>query len=367
MGFFDHCGQKQCTVRLIIEGHLIPHKGIASWCKEHVSSREQWKQEIADTLMKWVDTKDYVGVHTSGSTGTPKVIQLNKYSMRESARMTLRYFHLQGGMRALLCLPAAYIAGKMMIVRAMVGDLDLVCEPPSSLPIKDEYGHLDFVAMTPMQVMGVLDQRSAAMEDIDQLIIGGAPVDQLLRSRIQKLTTRCYLTYGMTETITHIAVQRINGSSASSVFHTLEGVEVLESDGCLVIQAAHLGDIPIKTTDMVEVLDPYSFIWKGRADDVINSGGIKICPQAIEDKLSTMIDDSYVVLGEMDPVLGEKIVLLIAADAYPSHRIESLRSKMLLALDKYENPKKIYFVNRLIRTATGKVKRDINLYNLKSF
>jgi len=327
-------------------------------------SRESWITDIIQAIREWRSASDIVVVNTSGSTGKPKPISLSKKSMTASAQKTIQYFELRKGMDMLLNLPAAFIAGKMMVVRALVGDMNLICVPPSSTPLRGLNSNIDFAAMTPYQVQSTLSDSNTNLDYVQKLIIGGAPISTQLRHEIKLLKTRCYMTYGMTETITHIAVQQLNGETAADYFEVLEGVAISQSDGNLVIKAEHLEDDHIVTNDQVEILDPKRFKWKGRSDYVINSGGVKLHPESIETKLSALIKEPYLILSQNHESLGQCVILLIATPHYDQEALKKLYSDMKLILDRYEIPKKTYFVDELKTTTTGKVKRDIKLYQL---
>jgi len=236
--------------------------------------------EIRAFLEEWGNEELSISVKTSGSTGKPKLIRLLKSDMIASAELTGEYFNLKNPQTALLCLPVKYIAGKMMLVRAMVLGLDLISVKPSSNPIIDCVQSISFAAMTPMQVNTVLNQSPDKLNLIEQLIIGGAPVNSILESKLQEVKTHCYSTYGMTESITHIAVKKINGKYKSKYFEALPNITFQPNkDDCLIIKTPHLSTSIITTSDIIKIIDKQTFKWIGRIDNVINSGGIKIHPE----------------------------------------------------------------------------------------
>lgn len=325
---------------------------------------ESWQQAIVETIRMWYDEDKTMAIFTSGTTGTPKKIYLDKVCMKASAMMTIRYFDLRAGMTAHLGLPAQYIAGRMMIIRAILGDMDLICVAPSSTPILGNTQRLDFCAMTPLQVELSLDDPDSQLDRVSLLLIGGAPVSPYLRQRLQALTTRCYQTYGMTETITHIAVMQLNGADAGDYFETLPDVAISVDDGQLVINAPHLNAANIRTTDRVELLGDQRFRWIGRSDHIINSGGIKLQPEVIEAKLKSLIEDPFIILGVDDDLLGQCIVLVIQGSVYSVDQMADLQKGMTSNLDRFEIPKKTYFVNELKKTKTGKIIRNSKMYPL---
>ena len=322
---------------------------------------QTWIQEVVETLERWNAGHD-VQIQTSGSTGTPKVITHSHHSMCKSAEKTISYFNLTSESLLWCSLPAKYVAGKMMIIRALVGDMDLLLTKPNSNPLEDLDREVDFAAMTPMQLAIGMSEYNKTLKGIGQLILGGGPVDVLLESRLRGLDTRVYHTYGMTETITHIAVRAINGSNSTDYFKALKGVRFsMSSLGTLVISADHLPEDRIETTDRVDLLDAYSFRWKGRVDNVINSGGLKIQPEEIERSITPFMDSRFFVSSMPDAILGEKVVLVIEG---LTHDQSQLKDKLAQVLPKLHIPKAILFIEKMIETPTGKIKRDLSLYDL---
>jgi len=313
--------------------------------KERCSS---WK-EVKSFISEWLVPKETIELQTSGSTGTPKKIVVQKKCMKNSARLTGARFGLKSGDSALLCLPMKYIAAKMMVVRALELGLELKVVDPSGT-IRES---ADFVAMVPMQLANSLDQ----LDHIKTIIVGGSPVNESLIKKLQNTKTEIYETYGMTETVTHVAVKPLNGVHKSECFVALDGVS-FETDarGCLIIDAPALNPEPVVTNDVVELLSVTSFNWLGRIDNVINSGGIKMHPEIIEKKLESFLPNRrYFVVGLPDKELGQKLALIVEGDPFD---IE------LNYLPKYEQPKEIIFRSSFPETESGKIKRHALLLSL---
>jgi len=252
-----------------------------------------------------------------------------------------------------------------MLIRALVLGLDQICvEPKLSIHIASNET-IDFVAMTPMQLEQTLNNHPDQIGRIKTIILGGAPIPANLMTEIQNLTTECHATYGMTETITHVATQPVNGPFKSECFGALEGVHFTRKEGCLIIHADHLGDSPFYTTDEVTLIDDQHFVWLGRKDNVINSGGLKIHPEQLEQKLQSKIKDRFFIAGMEDAQSGQRPVLLIEAQKYDGALMARLKSD-LNVLEKLHRPKKIIFVSAFYETPTGKFKRDIKLYVKKN-
>jgi len=326
-----------------------------------LKSGKPYQKTIGAFLQDWLSEQSTIKVQTSGSTGTPKTIVLKKEHMVNSALATGAYFNLLPEQKALLCLPCTGIAGKMMLVRAMVLGLQLDDVEPSSTPLADTNKTYDFVAMVPLQVQNSLNDLSR----VKKLIIGGAPVDSGLCSQLAKLQVEAYETYGMTETITHIAVKRI-AEELSNSFEVLPHISISEDErDCLVIDAPKISDEKIITNDLVEIVSESKFKWLGRYDSIINSGGIKLVPETIEEKLSSTIKSRFFVAGLPDETLGQKLVLVVEGD--PTEALELLPSiKNIETLSKYEVPKKIYFVNTFEETSSQKVDRNKTLGQITS-
>ncbi|WP_306350269.1 AMP-binding protein [Flavobacterium sp. '19STA2R22 D10 B1'] len=317
-----------------------------------IKEGEQYEKYIGDFILNWFDEKSFIELNTSGTTGDPKLIQIDKQAMVHSALATGNFFDLGPGDKALHCLPTQYIAGKMMFVRAFILGLELDLVAPSSNPLENNETEYKFCAMVPLQAQNSLKELDA----IKILIIGGAKVNDSLQQQLMNLPkTAVYETYAMTETITHIAVKKIGVEA----FDLLPHVTIAQDErGCLVIDAPTIASEKVVTNDLVEILNDHQFIWLGRFDNVINSGGIKLIPEKIEEKLQGKINARFFVVGKQDHTLGEKLVLVIEGTEFPiDHAIFS-------DLGKYEQPKEILFSPKFQETESGKLQRKKTLDSL---
>lgn len=323
-----------------------------------IKEGEPYEGQAGNFLLDWLNEKEYVEVKTSGSTGPPKKIRIKKEFMINSARATGRYFDLPAGTTALHCLPVNFIAGKMMLVRAMVLGWHLDLEIPKANPLDRIFKIYDFCAMTPFQ----LDNSLSRLHLIRKLIVGGGSVSVNLRDLVQGIGTQVYETYGMTETVSHIAARHINSKESQGAplpFTTLPHVSVsTDPRSCLVIDAPHFAEETLVTNDVVELLSEKSFIWKGRFDNVINSGGIKIYPEEVEAKLEPIIGHRFFITSLPDPALGEMLVLMVESE-FSEVALSNLEREIKAChkLGPYEVPKKIYFVEKFEETANGKIHR----------
>lgn len=306
------------------------------------SAGEIWEKEIVDFLNEWFSDKDFILSKTSGSTGIPKEIRIPKSAMKMSAELTGEFFGLKKGDTALLCMPVNFIAGKMMIVRAIELKLKLYCIQPKSEINLSEFPILDFVPMTPMQVGNSFENLSK----IKTLLIGGAPLSDELRKKLQVLETKSFESYGMTETITHIALKEIS----EEWFSVLPQVKIkTDNRGCLVITTPYFEE-EIITNDLVEIKNETQFKWLGRFDNVINSGGIKFSPELIEAKIKSLIPNEFIISSLPDEKLGEKLILIIEGNNFTHFQLSEV-------LNKYELPKETYFLEKFPRTESGKLQR----------
>lgn len=315
-----------------------------------IKEGEDFEKPVGDFLLDWFDTKSYIEMKTSGSTGTPKTIRVDKQAMVNSAMATGDFFDLRSGNRALQCLPVKYVAGKMMLIRAIILGLDLDYVEPTSHPMKDlDDMNYDFVAMVPLQAKNSLEE----LKQVKKLIVGGSLISPSLEKKLMKLPTEVYETYGMTETVTHIAAKRVG----EKVFTVLPGVTISYDDrNCLVIHAPKIiADETVVTNDLVELVNENQFKFLGRIDNVINSGGVKIIPEQVEYKLSGLINHRYFIAPKEDAELGQKVVLVVEGEAF------EIDKAIFDVLDKYEKPKEILFVPKFKETENGKFLRKESL------
>jgi o-succinylbenzoate synthase len=323
-----------------------------------------WERSFFSFVQTWWDDVPTLTVQTSGSTGTPKSIVVEKERMMQSAMMTCSYLQLQQGDKALLCLPTDYIAGKMMVIRALVAGLDLYRVSPSGHPLR----HLPvmtfaFTAMIPMQVFHSLrDSREReSLKAIQHCIIGGAPVDSVLEQELLSMPNAFYMTYGMTETLSHIAMRRLNGAKASGFYEPFPHVHVsLSEEETLIIHAPLVAEMVIKTNDIAQIFEDGQFEILGRKDNIINSGGLKFQPEVLERKLHSLFSEAFMVTSVPDAVLGEKVVLLIEHPEPEKEHLDldELNEKMRDLLSAYEQPKAIYICSKLPHTPNGKLDRN---------
>ena len=323
------------------------------------SISEEWQFEIFDFLGDWFSGKTRFEIKTSGTTGSPKIESFAREAFISSAQITINTFDLTKGDTLLMCLPMHFVAGKMMLIRAIVGRMKILAVQPSLNPVKDLINPVAFAAFTPHQLQTILNINPDKMDLIEQAIIGGSPVSSELKNKIVSLKTELFETFGMSETLTHVAIKAINGTNKSEYFKVLKGFNLkVDENSRLIIDADHLKNSPLLTSDIVEMIDHDKFKWLGRSDDVINSGGIKLFPTSIENRISTQIDRNFIIGKRSDENFGEVVILFIEGEPFNKNRLVELSNELTKLLDKFEIPKEIIFKTEFPRNKNGKVIRS---------
>ena len=309
---------------------------------------------------EWNNDSAYVEVKTSGSTGEPKRMLVEKRRMLNSARITCDFLGLKPGDTALLCMSTDYIAGKMMVVRSIERRLKLISVPPSGHPLADNYQlstinyQLNFAAMVPMQVYNSLQvpEEKERLMAIRHLIIGGGAIDEEMEAELRSFPNAVWSTYGMTETLSHIALRRISGPEASEWYTPFPTVTLSTNDeGCLVIDAPEVCAQTLVTNDIVELKPDGRFRIRGRKDNVICSGGIKIQIEEVEQALKKYVRVPYIITKRKDPKFGEIVVLLTEGD---TAQVQTICQQVL---PKYHQPKLYLKIDKIPLTETGKPAR----------
>ncbi|MCC8115137.1 MAG: AMP-binding protein [Bacteroidales bacterium] len=308
--------------------------------------------KVDEFIREWENEADYVMGHTSGSTGAPKPIKLLKADMRASARATNSFFGI--GEDSILALPLSldYIAGKMMAVRAIEAGARLLVIEPSN---RFEWpGQCDLLSVVPSQAPWLLEHPDGPRQ-IKNVIIGGGPLDETVKRRIVNAGYRAYCSYGMTETCSHVALARV--AEEPKPYEAMPAISFeLDARGCLCIQAPNFSFGHLATNDMVELIDDRHFFWKGRIDNVINSGGLKIHPEILEKEISACIAEAFYIIGVPDEYWGQAVGLVVEGTAEKAvEAYEKLRTK----LDHRFLPKRVWAVEAIRRTMSAKLIREI--------
>ena len=328
---------------------------------EFLTSDSIYINEVNQFLYHWFDEKDYIISKTSGSTGKPKELKLKKEYLRASARMTGDYFQFKETDNLLLSLPIFGIGGKMIIIRAIEFNCNLIVVSHQYNPLKDlKNREIKIISLVPYQVNKIIEEDKDAFSNVQNVLIGGAPVGIKLINKLKFLNTAFFETFGMTETYSHIALKNLK---ENTYFQLLNNITINTQNDCLKINAPHIGIQNLLTNDLINKIDESHFEWIGRKDFIINSGGVKLQPELIENKLEEIITTSYFISKEKDDNFGEIVVLIVEGLTIEEQTIRKILLNKLLS---YEMPKKIYFLKEFEYTNTHKINRLETLKRLKN-
>lgn len=332
-----------------------------------LSGKSEFETETLSFIKKWLVGQEIFLMKTSGSTGKPKNLVFRREALQKSALRTIETFKLSPGQTLLASLNPNFVAGMMMLVRAIEGNLNLIAEPPDANPLAkiEDDQYIDFCALTPNQVETALNKSPSKFEYLNTLLIGGAAINPDLEGALQNVQTKIYHSYSMTETLTHVALRKVNGALKSDIYHAIPGITFSQDlRGCLIVHDTILDIDALITNDIVDLVDKSSFRWIGRIDNVVNTGGIKIHIEEVEKEIHRILGDldincSFCLLSTPDRKLTNKLVLLI------EEMDEKIDSKYLLAelkrkLPKYHEPKALIQIPELILTKSGKIDRKSN-------
>jgi O-succinylbenzoic acid--CoA ligase len=338
---------------------------------------EDAKNQILIFCEEFENGKESFILRTSGSTGEPKEITISRDQMVHSAQMTINALGLKSGYRSLLCLNTSYIAGQMMLVRSIIGEMECIIVSPSSDPLSEITQSIDFAAFVPFQLYSMLigsekELRKVQLNQMKAIIIGGEDVNYTLLQWVRQLHVPVYHTYGMTETVSHIALKLLNGNITQNSFEILEGVEIKSDErACLQIKSYVTGNQWITTNDKVEIIDNKHFNWLGRIDNVIVTGGIKIQIEMVEKAIEAFFYNQkfkprFFIFGTKDEALGQKVVLAIESSISILPEVEQfILQKLTSLLPKYYSPKQIVVLKEFEYLPTGKIDRKTIISKLK--
>lgn len=354
---------------LLLNGNKFYYDEISEYSFRNSIPLNGYETKTLEFCRNWLNGVQEFPMQTSGSTGVPKTITLTRRQMEASARRTIRLLGLEADDNAFICLNTDFIAGMMMLVRGFMAEMQItIVEPvgnPLALISREE--KINFTSFVPMQLQTILHEMPEALPQLNQvkgILVGGAPITPSLHRDLQRIKAPIYQTYGMTETASHVAVRRLNGPEATDYYDVLDHIKIgIDKRGCLTI----LGDITNKellvTNDIVELLTPTRFRWIGRADNIINTGGVKVQVEKVELAVAEALMESpesprFFVAPQPDELLGEKIVLLMEGEQLSQLEEEKLLNRMHTLLPKFEVPKHIIYSPTFSETATGKVSRQ---------
>jgi O-succinylbenzoic acid--CoA ligase len=343
---------------ITIDGIYTPYNELKHFAENVLKKdKQQWKANLGDIIAQWFSETVYFDIPTSGSTGNSKIIRVHRSDLEKSAHYTLNFLQLSPGMTSLHCLPVNYIGGRMMLLRAIVGGLNCIIVEPSANPLLKIMDKVHFIAITPHQLHTIVNDASskATLRAIDKVIVGGA---QIMTSDIEVMRlweNDVYSTFGMTECLSHIAMAKLKGSSLQTFELISEDFKIYtDPRSCLVIELPYQHERKIITNDVIELIDEQRFTWKGRIDNVINSGGIKLYPEELESQIEHILDAPFFFGSEKDDELGECLVLYIESKD-SNYANDSFVQQLNTVLSKYNRHKKICILQILIYTKKVKI------------
>ncbi len=325
----------------------------------------------------WQRGQETFMLHTSGSTGTPKPIELTRAQMRASAQLTGQALGLQAGDSALVCLNTQYIAGTMMLVRGLELALPMMVVEPVSNPLTHPEvasKSFAFTALVPLQLQTILTEtpeKKTILDGMKAILVGGAATSPALETLVQSIIAPVYATYGMTETVSHIALRRLNGPTASDLFTALPGVDLgTDERGCLHITSAATNFDRVQTNDVVDLPGATHFRLVGRADSVINSGGVKMQPEPVERLIQTYLAEHshsprLFIAGLPDERLGQRVVLVLEGLSLTETQWAAVQQIVRTTLGPYSVPKAWHAVAVFSETPTGKIDRRATIDQIR--
>ena len=355
---------------LLLNGRAFSYAAIQEYPARLAEPLNGYEAKVLDFIRQWLNGTQEFSLTTSGSTGPPSPIVLRRRQLEASARRTADFFDLGPGDRALVCLNCEYIGGLMMLVRGLERNLHLTIVEPHADPFAyvAEDAEFDFSAFVPLQLKMILAAGHASrLNQMKSILVGGAPADATLTQELQPLTTAVWLTYGMTETCSHVALRRLNGPQATTTFRVLPGIAAGQDErGCLTLRGDVTDDQLIITNDVVNLLDAHNFEWLGRADFVINSGGVKVPAEKVELVLDVALAEigqsrRCFVAGQPDERLGQSVTAFIEGDALSEEQETELKVLLTERLGRYEQPRQLRYIAEFRTTATSKLDRAATL------
>ena len=358
---------------LLLNGRAFAYAALQQYPAPAGGPLNGYEARVLERVREWLTGSQEFVLTTSGSTGTPTPVALHRRQLAASARRTGDFFDLGPGDRALVCLNCEYIGGLMMLVRGLERHLHLTVVEPQADPfgLVAADAAFDFAAFVPLQMQAVLAAGHAPrLNQMKTVLVGGAPVDAALLAAIQGLTVPVFLTYGMTETCSHVALRRLNGPQAGPGFRVLPGIAAGQDErGCLTLRGDVTDDQLVVTNDRVTLLDAHTFEWLGRADFVVNSGGVKVQAEKVELVLDVALTEigaprRCFVAGRPNARLGEAVTAFVEGPALAPADETRLRALLRARLGQYEQPRQVVYVPEFQTTATGKLDRPATLRGL---
>ncbi|MBC8084540.1 MAG: AMP-binding protein [Hymenobacter sp.] len=359
---------------LLLNGREFRYADLQQYPAPVPADLNGYEAKVLDFCRQWLNGAQEIALHTSGSTGQPQPVFMQRRQLEASARRTGDYFNLGPGDRTLVCLNCEFVGGMMMLVRGFERRMHLTIVEPQANPLAlvPADAQFDFASFVPLQLRAVLAAGHAPrLNQLKAILVGGATIDHRLTQQIHHLTVPVYLTYGMTETASHIALRRLNGPTSETTYQVLPGIQIGQDvRGCLTVRADVTADQLITTNDRVRLLDAHTFEWLGREDFIINSGGVKVQAEKVEQVLEVALAELKLpgrrvfVAGRPDERLGEQVTAYLEGGPLPDEQQQQLLSLLRKRLSKYERPRELVYVAQFRTTASGKLNRLATLQGL---
>ena len=341
---------------IILKNKLIPIDEVEKYLTEFLNDAEtpEWEARIFRFILEFLNDDTTITQQTSGTTGKPKTLTLTKSALIASAKITLETLNIPRSGTAFLCLPIDYIAGKMLVVRALVGQMNLFYSEPSSMPELEGIGKIDLCSMVPMQAYNIFSDYDM-LHAMGTLLVGGSEIRPELEEMLQSLKEPAYETFGMAETCSQVGIRRINGEEKDTKFKILKGFDIsVDERSCMVVNADFLGE-EIVTNDIIELIEGGYFIWHGRKDNLINSGGKKVHPETIESLIMARVGHPVAVCGVDDEKLGQRIVLAVEKQYCSDTKdLENLVKEVLMS---HQQPKEFLLLDKIPLNNAFKIDR----------
>ncbi|SMD38032.1 O-succinylbenzoic acid--CoA ligase [Reichenbachiella faecimaris] len=316
--------------------------------------------KIVDFINHWQQNARTFQFQTSGSTGTSKSIDVSRTQIVASVQATTEFLGLKKNQSALLCLDPSFVASLMMVARCLVNDMNLILQRPSSTPLKEFDYPIDFASFVPVQIYKMIEDGTIGhLAKIQNILIGGAPLSSMAFETLAKIDTNIYATYGMTETVSHVALMPVKGEYKNAQYEVLPGITLnQDAEECLGILGTVTNHEWLQTNDIVKLTDSNKFQWLGRRDHVINSGGIKIHPEQLEKFIEGYIFTDFIISWKPNDQLGSECMIIAESCQVEKKVLDQIQSIVTQNFSKYHAPKSALFIDEFIRTDSGKVKRE---------
>ena len=317
-------------------------------------------KNLLQFIRDWQNNNPMYSFETSGSTGKPKKIIIQRDQIQSSAEATIQYLGLQNQDQVLLCLNPNFIASIMMVARCIINNMDLHVQRPASNPLETLRAEINFASFVPFQIYRMIEDNNIdQLKSIKNILIGGAPLSNSAFEVLASLDTNIYLTYGMTETVSHIALMPVKGSHSDANFQIIPGIEIdQDADLCLKIKGKVTNNQWIQTNDVIEIKNEKEFKWIGRRDDVINSGGIKIHPEQIEKTLQEILSFPFIISWRENEKLGRECIIISENHEISQGQLTLIKEMIENKFSKFHIPKSANSVHQFPRTESGKLKRE---------